>query len=53
MVCMDKIKVKRICTLCFFHYYKDLEDDECFEVGGCNSFSPIGLRLEDVEIIIK
>jgi len=30
---------------------KDLEDDQCYEEGGCLQFSPIGLRLEDVEVI--
>lgn len=48
-----KIKVIRNCTNCLFYYYKDLEDDECFEEGGCSQFSPIGLRLEDVEVIIN
>ena len=47
------IKVIRNCKSCLFHYYKDIEDDECFEIGGCNSFSPIGLKLEDVEIIVE
>jgi len=32
---------------------KDLEDDQCYEIGGCLQFSPIGLRLEDVEVIIE
>jgi len=46
-----KIKIILTCTSCLFHYWKDLEDDECFEIGGCINFSPIGLRLEDVEVV--
>jgi len=48
-----KIKIIRNCKSCLFHYYKDLEDDQCYEECGCLRFSPIGLRLEDVEIIIE
>lgn len=46
-----KIQVIRKCTNCFFHYCRDLEDDICFEDGGCSGFSPIGLKREDVEVI--
>jgi len=46
-----KIKVIRNCKSCVYHYYKELEDDQCFENGGCLQFSPIGLRLEDVEVV--
>jgi len=46
-----KIKVIRNCKSCLYHYMKDLEDDQCYEEGGCLQFSPIGLRLEDVEVI--
>lgn len=46
-----KIKVIRNCKACFFHYYNDLEDDMCYEKGGCLQFSPVGLKLEDVEIV--
>ena len=48
-----KIQIIRNCKSCFFHYYKDLEDDECYEEGGCSGFSPVGLRLEDVEVVIE
>ena len=49
-----KIKVKRICEHCLFHYMIDLEDEEqCFEKGGCKHFSPIGLRIINVEVIIE
>ena len=46
-----KIKVIRNCKSCLYHYWKDLEDDQCYEKGGCLQFSPIGLRLEDVEVV--
>jgi len=48
-----KIKVIRNCKSCIYHYWKYLEDDMYYEKGGCLQFSPIGLRLEDVEIIIE
>jgi len=48
-----KIKVIRNCKSCIYHYWKDLEDDQCYEKGGCLQFSPIGLRLEDVEVILE
>jgi len=48
---MMKIKVIRDCESCFYHYYKDPEEDQCFTKGGCINFSPIGLRLEDVEVV--
>ena len=47
-----KLQVIRKCKNCLFHYYSDLEDDICFQEGGCSQFSPIGLRKEDVEIVI-
>lgn len=47
-----KIQVIRKCKNCFFHYCRDLEDDICFQEGGCSGFSPIGLRREDVEIVM-
>jgi len=46
-----KIKIIRNCKLCFYHYYKDPEEDQCYEIGGCLQFSPIGLKLEDVEVV--
>ena len=48
---LKKIKVIRNCKSCIYHYWKDLEDDQCYEKGGCLQFSPIGLRLEDVEVV--
>jgi len=48
-----KIKVIRNCKSCLYYYWKDIEDDMCYEKGGCLQFSPIGLRLEDVEVIIE
>jgi hypothetical protein len=53
MKSLMKIKIIRNCISCFFHYYKDQEDDECYEDGGCSSFSPVGLRIEDVELIVE
>lgn len=47
-----KIKVKRVCVNCLFHYMIDLEDDRCFEEGGCKGFMPIGIRAENAEIIV-
>lgn len=46
-----KIQIIRECKNCFFHYYSDLEDDICFQEGGCLNFSPIGLMLKDVEVV--
>jgi len=48
-----KIKVIRNCKTCIYYYWKDLEDDMCYEKGGCLQFSPIGLRLEDVEAVVE
>ena len=48
-----KIKVIRNCKSCIYHYWKDLEDDQCYEKGGCLLFSPVGLKLEDAEIIFN
>ena len=48
-----KIKVIRNCKSYIYHYWKDIEDDMCYEESGCLQFSPIGLRLEDVKIIIE
>jgi len=48
-----KIKVIRNCKSCIYHYWKDIEDDMCYEESGCLQFSPIGLRLEDVEVILE
>jgi len=48
-----KIKVIRNCKSCLYHYWKDLEDDQCYGKDGCINFSPIGLKLEDVEIIVE
>ncbi len=42
------VLIERICKNCFFRYCRDLEDDICFQEGGCKGFSPIGLRLEDL-----
>jgi len=49
---MNEIKIMRECKNCFYHYWHDLEDDICEEKGGCTSFSPIGLKLEDVDVIV-
>ena len=46
-----KIKVIRNCKSCLYHYWKEPEDDQCFENGGCMNFTPIGLKLEDVEVV--
>jgi len=48
-----KIKVIRNCKSCLYHYMKDLEDDQCYEKGGCAQFSPIGLRPKDVEVVVE
>jgi len=46
-----KIKVIRNCKSCLYHYWKNFEDDQCYEESGCLRFSPIGLKLEDVEVV--
>ena len=46
-----KTQITLNCKSCLFHYCRDLEDDICFQDGGCSGFSPIGLKLEDVEVV--
>jgi len=46
-----KIKVIRNCKSCLYHYYKDPEENQCYGKDGCINFSPIGLKLEDVEVV--
>ena len=31
----------------------DSEDAQCYQKGGCSRFTPIGLRIEDAEVIIE
>jgi len=38
-----KIQIIRKCQNCFFYYCRDLEDDICYEDGGCKGFSPVDL----------